>query len=155
MQGPEGRPATGPTAAGFLAAALEIAERCAVDQLPAIEQAAVLVAESLFAGHRFWAFGTGHSHMMVEEIWGRAGGLSDVSPVLEPGLMLHEGLRKSSLLERQPGLARTLLEIHPVEAGDCVLVASNSGRNAVPVEFASGARGRGATVIALTSLAHS
>jgi uncharacterized phosphosugar-binding protein len=68
--------------------------------------------------------------------------------------MLHEGLQKSSLLERLPGLADVLLETNPLAAGDVVLVASNSGRNAVPVEFALGARERGALVIALTSMAH-
>lgn len=144
-----------PTAAIYLTAALDIAQRAATSQLPAVERAARLIAEALGAGHRFWAFGTGHSHLMVEEMWGRAGGLADVSPILESGLMLHEGLHKSSLLERKVGLADTLLEIHPVGGGDCVLVASNSGRNAVPVEFAKGARSRGATVIALTSMAHS
>jgi uncharacterized phosphosugar-binding protein len=36
-----------------------------------------------------------------------------------------------------------------------VIVASNSGRNAVPVEFAAGSRRRGARVIAITSYTHS
>jgi uncharacterized phosphosugar-binding protein len=69
--------------------------------------------------------------------------------------MLHEGVAKSSLMERLAGLADVLLQVHPVAAGDVVLVVSNSGLNAVPVEFAAGARARGATVVALTSLAHS
>lgn len=149
-------PDTGrPTAAAFLAAALEIAQRAAAEQLPAVERAAAMVADTLGAGGRFWVFGTGHSHLMVEEIWGRAGGLTNVEPILETGLMLHEGLLKSSLLERQAGLAQTLLQVYPVAEGDCLLVVSNSGRNAVPVEFAAGARARGASVIALTSVAHS
>lgn len=144
-----------PSASQFLTTVLDIAQRAAATQLPEIEAAAELVADALGDGHRFWAFGTGHSHLLVEEIWGRAGGLTDVSPVLEPGLMLHEGLLKSSLLERTTGLAEALLEVHGIADGDCVLVVSNSGRNAVPVEFAKGSRARGATVIALTSLAHS
>jgi uncharacterized phosphosugar-binding protein len=69
--------------------------------------------------------------------------------------MLHEGLEKSSRLERLTGLADEILELRGVTEGDCLLVISNSGRNAVPVEMARGARERGATVIALTSLAHS
>ncbi|WP_427891721.1 sugar isomerase domain-containing protein [Kribbella sp. GL6] len=144
-----------PTGQAYLTAALGLAERAARTQLPVIQRAAVAIADALAAGQRFWAFGTGHSHLIVEEIWGRAGGLADVTPILEPALMLHEGLQKSSLLERQTGLAATLLDIHPVAAGDCLLVISNSGRNSVPVEVALGARKRGATVIALTSTAHS
>ena len=139
----------------YLGKALAIAQRAADTQLGAIRVAAGLVADALAGGKTFWVFGTGHSHALAEELYGRAGGLADVRAILEPGMMLHEGLQKSSLLERLPGLADVLLEINPLAAGDVVLIASNSGRNAVPVEFALGARARGVQVIALTSLAHS
>jgi uncharacterized phosphosugar-binding protein len=138
----------------YFGKALAIAQQAAETQLGAIRVAAGLVADALAAGKRFWVFGTGHSHALAEELYGRAGGLADVRAILEPGLMLHEGLQKSSLLERLPGLAGVLLEINQLESGDVVLIASNSGRNAVPVEFALGARERGAQVIALTSMAH-
>jgi uncharacterized phosphosugar-binding protein len=139
----------------FLDKALEVAQRAAGTQVGPIRVAAALVVEALTSGKRFWVFGTGHSHALAEELYGRAGGLADARAILEPGLMLHEGLEKSSLLERLPGLADVLLATHDVAEGDVVLIASNSGRNAVPVEFALGARRRGATVIALTSMAHS
>lgn len=139
----------------YLDKALAIAHRAAETQLGAIRVAAELVADALADGRTFWVFGTGHSHTLAEELYGRAGGLADVRAILEPGLMLHEGLQKSSLLERLPGLADVLLEINPLESGDVLLIASNSGRNAVPVEFALGARARGVKVIALTTLAHS
>jgi uncharacterized phosphosugar-binding protein len=138
----------------YFGKALAIAQQAAETQLGAIRLAAGLVADALAGGKRFWVFGTGHSHALAEELYGRAGGLADVRAILEPGLMLHEGLQKSSLLERLPGLAGVLLEINQLESGDVVLIASNSGRNAVPVEFALGARERGAQVITLTSMAH-
>jgi uncharacterized phosphosugar-binding protein len=138
----------------YFGKALAIAQQAAETQLGAIRLAAGLVADALAGGKRFWVFGTGHSHALAEELYGRAGGLADVRAILEPGLMLHEGLQKSSLLERLPGLAGVLLEINQLESGDVVLIASNSGRNAVPVEFALGARERGAQVVALTSMAH-
>jgi len=138
----------------YFGKALAIAHQAAETQLGAIRVAAGLVAEALAGGKRFWVFGTGHSHTLAVELYGRAGGLADVRAILEPGLMLHEGLQKSSLLERLPGLAAVLLEVNQLASGDVVLIASNSGRNAVPVEFALGARERGAQVIALTSLAH-
>ncbi|GAB2666278.1 sugar isomerase domain-containing protein [Kribbella swartbergensis] len=131
--------------------ALEVAQRAADTQGDAITRAAELVVDA----NVFWVFGTGHSHVIAEELYGRAGGLADVRAVLEPGLMLHEGLLKSSLLERLPGLADVLLQTHEIGAGDAVLIASNSGRNAVPVEFALGAKAKGAHVIALTSMRHS
>ena len=139
----------------FLGEALELATKAASTQVGAVRVAARLVADALADGKQFWVFGTGHSHLIAEELYGRAGGLADVRAVLEPAVMLHEGLLKSSLLERLGGLAEVLLEIHDVGPGDVVLIASNSGRNAVPVEFAVGARQAGAKVIALTSLKHS
>ena len=142
-------------AEGFLREALAIAEKAAGSQLGPLREAAGLIADALADGRQFWAFGTGHSHVIAEELYGRAGGLADVKAVLEPALMLHEGLLKSSLLERLGGLASVLLQTNDIRPGDVVLIASNSGRNAVPVEFAEGARKAGAKVIALTSLAHS
>jgi uncharacterized phosphosugar-binding protein len=135
----------------FMRRALEIAERAAETQGDAIARAAELVVDAKV----FWVFGTGHSHVIAEELYGRAGGLADVRAVLEPGLMLHEGLEKSSLLERLSGLADVLLQTNDIGPGDVVLIVSNSGRNAVPVEFAIGSQAKGAKVIALTSLAHS
>lgn len=138
----------------FMTDALAIAHRAASTQLGALQEAAELIADALSDGRGFYAAGTGHSHALAEEIYGRAGGLLDVRPILEPSLMLHEGLEKSSVLERLPGLGRALIDLHRVSDGDVVLVASNSGRNAVPVELAEAAKDKGARVIALTSRRH-
>ncbi|HEY9294451.1 MAG TPA: SIS domain-containing protein [Microlunatus sp.] len=144
-----------PTAEQYCRQTMRLAETAVGTQLDPVRTAAALVADAIETGHRFWAFGTGHSHLLVEEIWGRAGGMTAVHPILEPSLMLHEGLQKSSVLERSPGLAAALLEVHPVATGDCLLVISNSGRNAVPVEVAELAHDRGAKIIALGSRRHS
>src|SRR3954454_19751836 len=130
-------------------------ERVRTTQEKSIRAAGRAFADAVRDGHDIWAFGTGHSHLIAEELYARAGGWAGVRAVLEPALMLHEGVAKSSLMERLPGLAEVLLEVHPIAAGDVVIVVSNSGINAVPVEFAAGARARDATVVALTSLAPS
>lgn len=145
------------TASAYLARAQEIVARVVETQSARIEQAGAAVATAMAAGHRLWTFGTGHSHMLAEELYNRAGGFDDVHAVLEPALMVHESAAKSAALERLPGLAESLISaLEPgIEAGDVLIIASNSGRNAVPVEFADRARSLGATVIAVTSLAHS
>ena len=119
-----------------------------------IRAAAELVADTLAAGGVVHAFGSGHSHMLAEELYYRAGGLVHVRPILFEGLMLHASAPLSTALERMPGLAAALLEDHPIAAGDVLIVASNSGSNAVTSELAALARGAGARVIALTSLTH-
>jgi uncharacterized phosphosugar-binding protein len=71
-------------------------------------------------------------------------------------LMLHEDAVASGEWERLSGIARILLEHAGADPSrDTLIVISNSGRNAVPVEAAEWARARGMPVIAVTSLAHS
>jgi uncharacterized phosphosugar-binding protein len=120
-----------------------------------IEQAAELIAASFLKGASFFTFGTGHSHMVAEELYLRAGGLAFVKAILPPEMMLHEAIHKSTILERLEGYAGALLNLYRVGKGDTILIISNSGRNSVPVEMALGAKERGASVIALTSLKHS
>ncbi len=120
-----------------------------------LEQAARLIAGSLQAGGMLYTFGTGHSHMLAEELFYRAGGLARVCPILDEGLMLHAGAAKSTELERLSGYAELLLASYPVKEGDVLLIASNSGRNAVPVEMALAGQARGLKILALTSLKHS
>lgn len=119
-----------------------------------IEQAASWCADCLRKGGWIHTFGTGHSHLLAEEVFHRAGGLVPLNAILEPSLMLHEGGEKSSLMERLPGLAEVILATQPVRAGDVLFVFSNSGRNAVPIEMAQGARARGLKVVGVTSFAH-
>ncbi len=124
-------------------------------QQEAIEKATAAVAESLKQGGTVYAFGTGHSHMLAEELFYRAGGLVKVHPLFDEPLMLHQGGSQSSQLERQEGYAAKVLAKVPMTEKDVFFVFSNSGRNAVPVEAALEAQKTGATVICITNLSHS
>ena len=124
-------------------------------ELPNIEKAAQLVTESCKRGGKFYVFGSGHSHMIAEELYLRAGGLALVHAILPPELMLHQMPNKSTYLERVEGYAKALIELYHVEARDTLMVISNSGRNAVPVEMCLEARKKGTSVIAMTSMKHS
>jgi uncharacterized phosphosugar-binding protein len=120
-----------------------------------LQQAADRCTDALIADKQLFVFGTGHSHLLAEEVFYRAGGLRQIIPILESGLMLHEGGTKSTKLERMEGYAAILLEEYKVKKDDVIFVISNSGLNAVPVEMALGAKSIGATVIALTNLKQS
>jgi len=120
-----------------------------------LEEAAQIMASCLMDGGLIYAFGTGHAHMLAEELFYRAGGLAAVYPILDEKLMLHIDASGSTEVERTSGYAGQLLDKYPVKPGDVMIVCSNSGRNAAPVEMALCARARGLRVIALTNIRHS
>ena len=143
------------TAVRFFEHAQRKLQQVLEQEMPNIRAAAELVTESCKRGGKFYVFGSGHSHMIAEELYLRAGGLALVHAILPPELMLHEMPNKSTYLERVEGYAQSLVELYRVEAKDTILVISNSGRNAVPVEMCLAAKAKGAKVIAMTSMQHS
>lgn len=130
-------------------------DQVALTQRPAIEQAARWVAEALGSDRFLFAFGTGHSHMIAEEIFYRAGGLARGVPMLEEPLMLHENAIEATYKERESGYAARILNSYPVQSGDVLVVVSNGGRNAVPIELVLEGRARGLRTVAITNRAQS
>lgn len=130
-------------------------ERIKSEQADAIEAAGKLVAEALVAGGVIHTFGTGHSHLIADEAFFRAGGIAAINPILDERLVFLKGALESTRVERVSGLARALIEQEQVGPGDVAIVISNSGRNNAPVEMALEMRLRGVRVIAITSVAQS
>ena len=110
------------------------------------------MAETTRRDQRIFVFGTGHSHLIAEEGFYRAGGLANVVPMLVEHLMLHRLPELGSRLERTPGLADTILDRYVPEAGEMLFVFSNSGVNRLPVEMALRGHERGLFVVGVASL---
>ncbi len=123
-------------------------------QSDAMDAASRAVAKALENGNRIHAFGTGHSHILAEEIFYRAGGLVNINPILDPPLMLHESASNSTDLERELGYGQRLFDSHSLKVGDVLFVFSNSGRNGVSIDLADIARNNGITVIVITNMRH-
>lgn len=130
-------------------------EEITVNQAERIEAAAKAFARALENDRNIFLFGTGHSHMLAEEVFYRAGGLVKIQPVFETPLMLHESASKSTEMERIEGYAQKIFADYAMEKDDVIVIISNSGRNGVCVDMAQLAKDEGLTVIALTSLNHS
>lgn len=115
-------------------------------QMPALDLAAGMVADTIQRDGIIYSLGGGHSFLIAAELYSRAGGLANFD-------VIHD--RTFGRAERLSGYARNLLESYPVTPADTMIVVSNSGRNCLPVEMALEARQRGIAIIAITSLAHS
>lgn len=111
-----------------------------------ISTAGRIVGETVKSGGIIHTFGSGHSAAIAYEAHGRAGGLAAVSAIIDP-------LR--GLSEKVEGFGRALMVPLKLGENDSMIVISNSGRNAAPIEVAMVARESGLKVIAITSLAHS
>lgn len=100
-------------------------------------------------------FGSGHSHMAGLELFARAGGLGNVDAMLDSNATLSEGTIRSSALEKQSGLADIIYDRYNISKGDMMIITSNSGRNAMPIEMAMRCKKEGIFVVAITNLEQS
>jgi uncharacterized phosphosugar-binding protein len=117
---------------------------------PVIARLAPLIGASIAAGGVVHTFGSGHSEIISREIIGRAGGLVCVTGIIDP---------TGGFVENLPGFGTKLVERYDrqyrLDPGETVIVVSNSGKNASPIEVALYAKSKGLTVAALTSVAMS
>jgi uncharacterized phosphosugar-binding protein len=132
-----------------------VLQRIKREQAINIKWAGELVAASLSAGGVIHTFGTGHSHLIADEAFFRAGGIAAVNPILDERLIFLKGALESTRSEQESGLARLLIEREQVRVEDVAIIISNSGRNAAPIEMAMEMQARGVKVIAITNLEQS
>ncbi len=122
--------------------------------------AAKWFAESIMAGRVVHVFGSGHSRMMVEEMWPRYGSFPGFNPIVELSLTYHNnvigpnGQRQAMFLENVPGLAARILRNFGLDKKDTALVISSSGSNIVPIEMAEEFQKREIKVVVLVTKDH-
>ena len=131
------------------------------EQQQQITQAAQWFAESILAGRVVHVFGSGHSRIMVEEMWPRYGSFPGFNPIVELSLSFHNlviganGQRQAMFLENVPGFAERILRNFDLSEQDCALIISSSGTNIVPVEMAELFQQKRIKVVALITKLHS
>lgn len=131
------------------------------NQEQGVLQAAQWFADSILAGRLVHVFGSGHSRIMVEELWPRYGSFPGFNPIVELSLTYHNnvvgpnGQRQAMFLENVSGLADRILRNFSLHPSDTALVISSGGTNRVPVEMAELFQGKGIRVVALLTRQHS
>ncbi|MER6025117.1 SIS domain-containing protein [Streptomyces sp. NPDC001851] len=140
----------------FFDAAITLLQRVREEEAESITAAGTLLADTVAAGGRLFAFGAGHSSLAAQDVVYRAGGLALMNLLAVPGVVGVDVTPATlgSALERVDGLASAVLDTAPIRSGDALVIISLSGRNALPVEMAVKARALGVRVIGVTSLAY-
>ncbi len=109
-----------------------------------------LLGEGVARGDVIHTFGSGHSEIIAREIVGRAGGLVCITSINDP---------TAGFIENLVGYGTRLVERYDrqyeLRPGEVVIVISNSGKNASPIEVALHAKKKGCVVVGLCSVAMS
>ena len=119
-------------AAEYLLKCREIMDKIG-EQENQIQKAADWFAESILAGRMVHVFGSGHSRIMVEEMWPRYGSFPGFNPIVELSLTYHNnvvganGQRQAMYLENVSGLAEKILRNFGLSEKDTALIISSSG----------------------------
>ena len=130
-------------------------------QEASIQRAAQLFSKTILSGRMVHVFGSGHSRIMVEEMWPRYGSFPGFNPIVELSLTFHNlvvganGQRQAMFLENIPGLAERILRNFDLSKQDSALVISSSGCNIVPIEMAELFKKEGIPVVAVLTQQHS
>ena len=109
------------------------------------------VAEVIKNDGLIFVFGCGHSHLPGLDAFYRAGGLANVSPMLDTDLMLHNGAAKSSRMEKMSGIAKEIFRRYVPTKNDMLFVFSASGKNRLPIEMAIAANEAGIKTVGISS----
>ena len=131
------------------------------NQIDCIQQAADWFSKSILSGRMVHLFGSGHSRILVEEMWPRYGSFPGFNPIVELSLTFHNqvvganGQRQAMFLENTHGLAEKILRNYDLTKTDSALIASSSGCNVVPIEIAQGFKDKGIKVVAIIRKEHS
>ncbi len=123
-------------------------------QAEKIKAVADRVAETIVKDGIIYIFGCGHSNLIAEDCFYRAGGLANVCPMFDADLMLFNGAAKSSSMERMEGIAQHIYRRYKPTEKDILFVVSTSGINSVPVEMATIGKSNGVFTVALCSSAY-
>ena len=137
----------------------EIADKIELQQ-EKIATAAQWFSQTILDGRMVHVFGSGHSRIMVEELWPRYGSFPGFNPIVELSLTYHNnvvgpnGQRQAMFLENVSGLSERILRNFGLDVKDTALIISSSGCNIVPVEMAELFQEKKIKVVALVTKDH-
>ena len=120
-----------------------------------IMKAAEILAKTTEHDGIIYGFGTGHSHLVVDDAFWRAATAANYCALLEPSATGNQEITKSYYVENTYGIGKLIVDYHRITPNDCMIIISNSGNNIAPVDAALRAKEKGIPVIAITAVEYS
>jgi uncharacterized phosphosugar-binding protein len=128
-------------------------------QMPAIRNAAEIMADSIEAERWVHTFGCGHATIPVEEMYPRIGGFVGFHPMVELPLTFFTritgemGIHQFLFLERAEGYGTQIMKGYNFDPRDSMWIFSHSGINNVNIDVALRAKEIGMKVVVAGSAA--
>ena len=138
----------------YLTKIIENLKRIDSEEGETLQRVAEMVADTIVNDGLIFVFGCGHSHLPGLDTFYRAGGLANVSAMLDTDLMLHNGAAKSSRMEKMSGIAPEVFRRYVPAEKDMIFIFSASGKNQVPVEMGDAAKAAGVRSVGVSSSAY-
>jgi uncharacterized phosphosugar-binding protein len=129
-----------------------ISKKIAEEESENIRKASILLADVITKDRLINVFGPGsHSHMFVDEMFFRAGGLAPIRPWLNPAIARTENIYTVLFCEETPGFGKALIKEHVLDSDDVIIIANPNGINCCAIEVALECKKIGMKVIGVTS----
>jgi len=131
-----------------------------IDEIKATQREQIIKAAQLLAtttkqGGLIYGFGTGHSHLVVDDAFWRAATPANYCALLEQSATGSFEITKSYDVENTYGIGKSIVDYHRITPQDCMIIISNSGNNIAPVDAALRAKEKGIPIIAITAVKYS
>ena len=137
---------------GYLDKVISLLKKVKEEQAENIEKAADLLVGAIEKDELIHVYGGGgHTTLVMGEMFFRAGGLSNINPIMEPGLSVFNQALKYLELERTEGYGRSIVKYFDIKKDEVLIIFHNIGINAATIDAAMEAKDNGAKIIAVSS----
>jgi len=117
-----------------------------------IKKAASLMVDAIANDRLISVYGGGgHTTLVMGEMFFRAGGLSNINPIMETGLSVFNQALKYLELERTVNYGSAIMKYYDLKKDDVLIVFHNIGINAATIDAVMEAKKNGVKIIAVSS----
>ena len=119
-----------------------------------IKKAADIMARSINQDKIIHVIGSGgHSNMGAEEMFYRAGGLIPINAILDAGINLIHGAKRTTTIERTAGYGPKVMDAYNIgkTKGEVIIIINACGINTMTIDVALEAKKRDMVSIGITS----